>query len=69
MEIITAYEKLQKFLPKRMIPTMTRPAYWKMELLKIPEVNDETLNIVSINLGSLSLKTGYIKDGSSMLMI
>lgn len=39
-------------LPSRIIPTMTRPAYWNRELLKMPDVKEETLKIVSMILGS-----------------
>ena len=34
-----------------MIPTITIPAYWNRELLKMPEVREETLKIVSMSLG------------------
>ena len=57
-----------------MMPTMIAPAYWKSELLNIPDVREETLKIVSISLGSPS---GLICNsmgvnntrGSSMMMM
>ena len=45
-------------IPRRMMPTMTSPAYWNKELLKIPEVSEDTLKIVSISLGSPSEPRG-----------
>ena len=45
---------------------MTAPAYWNRELLKMPEVREETLKMVSISLGSPS---GLIIIISSIMMM
>ena len=57
-----------------MMPTMMAPAYWKSELLNIPDVREETLKMVSISLGSpLGLICNSMgvsnTSGSSMMMM
>ena len=52
-----------------MMPTMTAPAYWNRELLKMPEVRDETLKMVSISLGSPSGLIIMISSIMIMMMI
>ena len=49
-----------------MMPTMTTPAYWRRELLKMPEVRLLTLKIVSMILGSPTLyrSTGSVSGSS-----
>ena len=55
-----------------MMPTMIAPAYWKRELLKMPEVREEKLKMVSISRGSLPLCSSRgvsSTRGSSMMMM
>ena len=54
--------------PKRMMPTMTRPAYWNRELLNIPEVSEDTLKTVSRSLGSPSWSGDNRITGSSSII-
>ena len=54
--------------PKRMMPTMTRPAYWNRELLNIPEVSEDTLKTVSRSLGSPSWSGDSRITGSSSII-
>ena len=52
------------FSPNKIIATITAPAYWKIELLKIPEVREVTLKTVSRILGSASTGDKIHSSGS-----